>query len=95
MVNAFFKLNEFKDIHGLNIYPKDLLLNTLPKCSSHENHLLPILTAKKLGLSFIVVNIDVRIEHKIESKQKNRPNWPRVSDVIDSLKDLRLANRLN
>ena len=92
LVTTFFlPLREFKDLHGLNIYPSALLKTTLPFCSSHENHLLPLVYIKKNEIKFRTVSICVRENHKSESRNAGRPGWPKLSDITDSFLDLQKA----
>ena len=77
-----------KDLHGLNLYPKDLLIETLPLCRPHENHLIPLKIGIRKKLKIKIIKIEIRIKHKSESKKIGRRQWPKLSDIKDSVNDL-------
>ena len=82
-VRKFVNLKEIKDIHGLHIYPYEILQRTLPISSPHENHLIPLTYMKRYGIPFVSVKVNLRLEHKSESIKIGRRKWPKYRDIID------------
>jgi len=87
-------IKEVRDPHGLVSYPKDLLDYAISQTSPHENHVIPIMIAKRTGVQILQIDIRVREDHAAESKNARRPSIPRFSHVLESLRDLRRASRI-
>ena len=81
------------DPHGVIVYPTSLLKKTTNSSMAHENIIRPLSFAIGSGLSIVNLPIPIRSGHKIRSKEKGRPSWPKLLHIKDGLREIYLARK--
>jgi glycosyltransferase involved in cell wall biosynthesis len=89
----FWISKKILDPHGLIVYPTSLLKEVIDPHMEHENHIRTLSIAVGRALSIVNLPVPIRSGHKIRSKEKGRPSWPRIIHLKTGLQELYLARK--
>jgi len=82
------------DVHGLNSYPKKLLLDVAKYPLGHGFHMIPVTLAIAKQLRINQVPIQVSPHHKHRSSKRLSDNWPSLNAIKEVIGQLMTCRKI-
>lgn len=96
LLNLFriFVNSNMIDIHGLNVFPKSILLQAINTQNGHGNHIIPLGISLNLGLTQAHIPVKIRIGHKKRVGRGIRTELPSFRGAFSVLKQVFIARKI-
>ena len=93
-IYKLFVFSDLKDIHGLNSYPKELIVKAQTYKLGHGFHMIPLTLARFSDFEIYQIGINVSLDHKSRPSKKLKDNWPSIKSAFAVVKQIFICSQI-